>query len=202
MIVSHKFKFIFIKTTKTAGTSIEIFLSACCSQDDIVTPIIPYVEPHHPRNYEGYYNHIPGHVVRSQVGTDVWNSYYKFCVERNPWDKVLSHFHMVRAREDNTLTFERYLDKKSFPSDFQKYTEPSNSDSIILDEVLRYEQLSVDLTRTFTRLGIPFNGDLGARAKSEYRTDRRCYRDVYSSTQADLVRRAFAKEIALHGYSF
>ena len=39
MIISHKHRFIFIKTRKTAGTSIEIFLSQFCDKDDILTPI-------------------------------------------------------------------------------------------------------------------------------------------------------------------
>jgi len=39
MIISHKHKFIFIKTRKTAGTSIEIFLSQFCGKNDTLTPI-------------------------------------------------------------------------------------------------------------------------------------------------------------------
>jgi len=39
MIVSHKYQYIFLKTTKIAGTSIEISLSRFCDPDDIITPI-------------------------------------------------------------------------------------------------------------------------------------------------------------------
>ena len=38
MIVSHDRRFIFVKTSKTAGTSVEMQLSVFCGPDDIVTP--------------------------------------------------------------------------------------------------------------------------------------------------------------------
>lgn len=41
MIISHKHKFIFLKSKKTAGTSIEIYLSRFCGKDDVITPITP-----------------------------------------------------------------------------------------------------------------------------------------------------------------
>lgn len=39
MILSHKYKFIFIKTKKTASTSLEIALSKICGKKDIITPL-------------------------------------------------------------------------------------------------------------------------------------------------------------------
>jgi hypothetical protein len=41
MILSHRWRFIFIKGRKVAGTSVEIALSTLCGPDDIVTPITP-----------------------------------------------------------------------------------------------------------------------------------------------------------------
>ena len=38
MIISHKYKFIFIKTRKTAGTTIEYNLSKYLGHNDIITP--------------------------------------------------------------------------------------------------------------------------------------------------------------------
>ena len=39
MIINHRYKFIFLSTRKTAGTSIEIALSQFCDASDIITPI-------------------------------------------------------------------------------------------------------------------------------------------------------------------
>ena len=39
MIISHEHKFIFLKTKKTAGTSIELALSQLCGPDDVIPPI-------------------------------------------------------------------------------------------------------------------------------------------------------------------
>src|SRR5215471_4733089 len=109
MILSYKYKFIFIKTAKTAGTSIEYFLSKHCGPQDIVTPIVPPLQGHQPRNYEGFinpipeilqrpgklfsalrhtmasctkfYNHMPAREVKNRVPANVCSNYFKFCVE-------------------------------------------------------------------------------------------------------------------------
>jgi hypothetical protein len=229
MIISHKHKFVFIKTAKTAGTSIEVFLSKHCSPQDIVTPIFPPVEGHQPRNYEGFinpipeilerpgkffstlrpsftsrekfYNHMPAYEVRNRLPADAWNTYFKFCVERNPWEKVLSHYHMHAARKGGSLSLDEYLARGRFPINFFRYSDRSGS-RIIIDRVLRYENLLPELSEVFAQLHIPFQGTLGIAAKSEYRSDRRPYQEVFNDEQQRIVEKAFAKEIELHGYYF
>ncbi|MCE9633965.1 MAG: sulfotransferase family protein [Methylophilales bacterium] len=202
MIISHKYRFIFVKTAKTAGTSIEVFLSQHCGKSDILTPIAPPIESHTPRNHAGFYNHIPAHEIRQIIGTQVWDSYFKFCVERNPWDKVLSGYFFWKNWKFENMTFERYLANGVFPVNYIRYTEPDNPQQIMVNEVLRYEQLTEDLGRTFKQLGIPFSGSLGVNAKSEFRKDKRHYRDIYTTEQAAIVEKAFSQEIAMHGYRF
>ena len=229
MILSHKYKFVFIKTAKTAGTSIEVFLSKYCGPADVVTPITPPIEGHQPRDYQGFinpipeilerpgklfsalqhtitsrekfYRHMAASEVQQRVPSQVWNSYFKFCVERNPWDKVLSHYHMHAARKGDALSLDEYLARGRFPINYFRYTDRSGS-KIIVDRVLRYENLLAELGEVFSQLNVPFDGTLGIEAKSEYRTDRRPYQFVFNDEQRRIVENAFAREIELHGYRF
>ena len=95
MIISHTHKFIFIKSFKTAGTSIESTLSNYCSGDDVVTPLNDF---RHNRNEKGEFTHksmnaekfikldLPNlqhaeaSVIKNMVAPDIWNNYFKFSI--------------------------------------------------------------------------------------------------------------------------
>lgn len=228
MIISHKYKFIFVKTIKTAGTSIEVFLSQCCGENDIVTPIRPPVEPHFPRNYKGiwnpfseillnrgggirgtlenllhmhkYFNHIPASIIRCRTNKNIWNNYYKFCVERNPWDKSLSHYHMINHRAGGGISFDEYLERGNFCINLPIYADSKGN--LLVDKVVRYESLGNELSLVFNDLGIPFEGSLGVRAKSEHRKDRSPYKKIFSIRQKDIIAKSFKDEINMHKYVF
>ncbi len=229
MIISHEHKFIFIKTAKTAGTSIEVFLSPQCGPEDIITPIAPPVEGHQARNHEQlvnpisellqqpeglvaalrnafkrrnkFYNHMPAWLIQQRVPPRTWNTYFKFCVERNPWDKVLSHYYMTTSRAGGSLSLDQYLARGRFPINYFRYTDRSGA-KIIVDRVVRYENLMNDLAEVFAQVDVRFEGTLGVRAKSDYRTDYTPYQEVFNENQRRIVERAFAREIELHGYRF
>ena len=223
MIISHKYRFIFLKTRKTAGTSIEIALARYCGRRDVLTPIAEDDEAvrrtlgrgpqnHGPtlRDYSlrdllrlllkgrrkpgaRYYNHISAREVRTHVGEKVWGSYFKFCFERDPWDKVISQYHFDNQGRPDFDDFVRHAD---LWSDYESYTI---SGRVAVDWIGRYETLRQDLDSVCRRLGIPFDGWL-PRAKGQYRRDRRPPAEVYTPEQARLVSARFAREIELLGY--
>jgi hypothetical protein len=108
---------------------------------------------------------------------------------------------MHAAREDGSLSLDEYLARGRFPVNYFRYTDRPG-ENVIVDRILRYENLVAELGEIFSELKIPFDGSLGVAAKSEYRTDRRPYQQVFNDEQRRIVEKAFASEIELHGYRF
>ncbi|MFT4253027.1 MAG: sulfotransferase family 2 domain-containing protein [Caulobacter sp.] len=204
MIISHRYRFVFIKTRKTAGTSIEAYLSSLCGPDDVVTPVHPPEPGHQPRNAEGFANHMSAARVAAKV-PDLWRDYFTFCVERNPWDKTLSHFFMKQNSAahggDAELCLDRYLAAGDYALNLPLYASRLSGRPLV-DRVLRYEHLDQELGEVFEQLGVPWCGRLPVKAKSGWRPDRRSYREVLSLRQAVRIEKIFAREIRLHGYAW
>lgn len=230
MIISHRHKFVFIKTVKTAGTSIEAYLNQFLGPEDVATPVFPPISGFRAANYRGifnpipeivargpraiprgffdlvarrrYYNHLPAYRVRARLGAERWDRYFTFCVERNPWDKTISFFSMNQVRSGGALSWEDFVAGNRHCNNLLHYVEPRDRTRPIVDKILRFETLDHDLSEVFGHLGIPFSGSLEVRAKSGYRSDRRPYTEWYDEAQRERVARIFAEEIQLLGYEF
>ncbi len=200
MIISHKYRCIFIKTIKTAGTSIETYLSPLCGSEDVLTPIVPPEPGHLARNFEGYRNHMSAWQIRQIVTPEIWGSYFKFCVERNPWDKTVSDFCMTNARAGSKYQFADYFQRGRFCRSWELYTDEDGT--MLVDRVLRYEQLDQQLGEVFGQLGVPWPGQLSVRAKSGFRTDRKPYQEWYTAEQSAMVEQIFTDEIRTFDYAF
>ena len=217
MILSHKHKFIFIKTNKTAGTSVEIALSKFCGSDDIITKISEKDEE--TRVALGYpcaqnytiddngllecYNHMPATEVKAGVSDQIWKSYYKFCIERNPWDRVISlYYWRPHNNSDEGVMFNDFVH-----SDALKILKKRGIDlytlnhKVIVNRILRFENIEEEMARLKRKLGLDAD-ILLPRAKSHTRKDRRPYVEVYSKKEQLAVAKMFDREIRLMGYTF
>ncbi len=123
MLISHRKHFIFTKTGKTAGTSVESYFEQYCMPDG------EWQESHHGRDqyvseagiigFRGghiaqrkanpiWYNHMPARAIRNKIGQDIWERYFKFTVVRNPFDKLISGFFMYQdQKRKNPLRIDR-----------------------------------------------------------------------------------------------
>lgn len=213
MIISHKNKFIFLKTKKTAGTSIEISLSRYCGEKDILTPLAPEDEKLRerfgikPRNYLNpitnkpkFFNHYKATKVKKLIGDKVWNTYYKFSFDRNPWDKVISHYYFRTEKSKQNISFEEFVQLKKYQGAYN-YPIYTINDQIAVDYLGKYETLEDDLFKICKEIGVVFDGWL-PKAKGGYRKDQRHYRTQYNNLQKLLIENYFKKEIDLLGYKF
>lgn len=235
MIISHAHRFVFIKTQKTAGTSIEVALATVAGPDAVVTPVNPPVEGHRPRNFAlpgrpaadlrfrarslatrlrqggkppvAYFNHMSASLVAERMGTDTFDSYLSFCVERNPWDKVVSAYAWEHPGEVDPSAFRRwvatrrppsernYLAAQSLPVDFHRYS--FDGEEVAVDLVCRYEDLAAELAAALERVDLvmPAMGSakVGTRAPTPIA-------DLYDEESSAIVSAAFSREIALLGY--
>lgn len=227
MIVSHKHRFIFLKTKKTAGTSIELALSAVCGRDDIITPLAqPEDEPLRrglaPQNWRrpglvpvawrgmaelfnlsrkavDFHEHIKAEKARRFLGERVWNSYFKFAVERNPWDRQVSYWQFkMRKLGAKPMTLAEFLE--THHANLNSANIYSLDGRLAVDHLVRYEHLAGDLDHVLSHLGIDARLDL-PKAKGEYRRVGD-YRDQYDAATRNWVARTYATEIALCGYRF
>ncbi|AGA89819.1 hypothetical protein Thimo_0997 [Thioflavicoccus mobilis 8321] len=228
MIISHKYRFIFLKTRKTAGTSIELWLSQCCRSGYVFGSVEPEEPGHCPRNDRAwfnplpeianrvyapedtliswrrttgdwlrrrcYYNHIAGALVRERTNKTIWGSYWKWCVERAPEEKVMSDFYMQRATFPG-LTFGDYLNRFPLPVNFPIYCD---RDKIpLVDEIIDYRHLEERLSDLSARLGIPYTG-LRQRAKAHYTPGKRGELVSLTEAQRRKIATAFAREVRIH----
>lgn len=229
MIISHKHKFIFIKLRKTAGTSLEIALSSICEKDDIITPISKedeaaranlgfrgpqnfFVSKRHykPIDWKNlilsgqramFYNHIPAGEIKDHIPKKIWDTYYKYCFERNPWDKVISHYyHRSRAgKYDNIM---EYLLQDTGDS-IRGYDMYADDNKLLVDKIYRYEEMDSALRELSDTLGLKNNLQLPEhRAKSHFRLDKRPYREILTEEEAELIAKKYAREIKLMNYTY
>lgn len=179
-VISWNAGFLFIKTVKTAGTSLEVDLSRFVGDDAVVTPIKPEEAGHRPRNYldaagaQIFRNHMTASEIRDQIGTDRFDRLYRFCVEREPVEKTISNYRMWRYSAvhnpdgNMTLGWDDFIAQNRFPRDLQRYSEVKDGTRVLLvDHVLRYDALESQLAQVMDFVGIK-GFTLKARAKSGY----------------------------------
>jgi hypothetical protein len=194
MIASFSHDFVFVKTRKVGGTSLEIVLSSWCEGRDICTPIPAEDEAIRAgfggkaRNFRAaggvsFYNHMPARDIREAL-PGLWSRAFKFSVDRHPYEKVVSRAWWNIGRRGGSpdaelaAEIDTAIETKSYLN-FPLYCEAGR---VIVDEVWRYEEMWERLAALGQRLGkaIP---DVPPRAKGGHRRDRRPAREVLSEGQ-------------------
>ncbi len=236
VIVSHTHRFILLSTRKTASSSVEASLAQFVGPADwiAITKEIPRVE--HPffrcfgtsttwvpkeRELKKWLartgmfpalqlrKHLPAAIVREIVGEDVWQSYYKFAVDRDPWDRFISLWRW-RTRS-NGLSLDAYLDEvehlareyeldPSIGNTWSNWPVYAIGDDLAVNHVVRYERLIDDLRVVLDRLSLDWDGQLShfkRRSSGDRSADKRA---GLTQTQIDRIGQLYAREAKALGY--
>ena len=233
LLVSHTHKFIYLKTRKTAGTSVEAYFDQFClppnelsGQHDLVgrqskygicsgrndlARELPIIDP----DVQAYdvYNHMTAKELKDELGSDIWNNYYKFCVVRNPWDRAVSMFWFkdsllrYKLEQDPDLSFEKIAEQFNVYADAKEHwMQPdtqhwSIDGQLVVDDVIHYETLEEDCARissmfdhTFTEL---------PRFKTNSRKLKLHYREYYTNPEVlEKLTELFMPYSKQFGYTF
>lgn len=215
MLISHRYKFIYFKTVKTAGTSIETALEKYCLPEghDDVPVVTPKIETEagvigargHFAETEHWRNHMQAADIRRGVSPEVWDGYYKFCNLRNPWDKTVSWFHFKnpamkgKSHDEIVTTFRTWLRAAHSIGQDQKIYMIENVP--VMDDYIHYESMADDFDRICNNLGL----EPGAipRHKTKERGQKKIpYQQYYDAATRNIVANRYKTAIAHFDWAF
>lgn len=192
MIFSKKHRFLFIKTRKTAGSTLEGVLYPILGKEDICTGSERDGTPalNCPANTNGHQT-----VNLKSIPSD----YLTFSIERNPFDKVVSSYFWHRNIKPHifgTMDFPEYIEKCSLlPLDWELYQG--------CDIIFKYEEMS-EMYRylsDYTGEDLALKTANSLNFKSGFRQIGN-YRNIHTNETVRRVTQLFAREIDRFGYRY
>jgi hypothetical protein len=217
-LISHRARFIFLKTHKTASTSVEVALEGLCAPAGATNgahyrPMLiteAGIIGGRGKAAEGaeWRNHMSARSVRAGIGRRIWRDYAKITTVRNPFDRMVSMFwsRMEEDRRETLIEEDFELVRMEFLA-FLQGAGPSNNMNKLtiagryaIDHVLYFETLAEDFAELAVALQLP--AAPLPRLKSDRRKRSEPWRDYYSRDARHIVERSAAFELAFFGYDF
>ena len=216
MLLSPKYRFLFVHIAKTGGTSVRAALAPLRWRDPLYIP----------QFIASRLSHLTGHRIASKLPRhariiaakemlphELFEKLFKFAFVRNPWDLQVSSWHHLKRERPHLVEhlpdFESFLRWKLDPErPYQYHIDTSIErqtdylrdldDTILVDFIGKYENLQEDYEEVCRRIGIN-PPPLPHKRKATGRTD---YRQYYDDATAQLLAGYFKADIEEFGYKF
>jgi hypothetical protein len=182
MPVNHRHKCIFIHIAKCGGSSVNKVLRA-----------------HGGIDFHGgipMKHHSPWWQLQEWLTRRQWQTYFKFAIIRNPWDRIVSQYedHQVTRYE---MPFKEFL-KLPYLCPPCCSLIVDNGGGIQVDQVVQFENYEEEMQKIWNRIGIKIAKTPHMRkAKS-----RRPYREYYNWQMRSFVAHRYKQDIEYFGYTF
>jgi hypothetical protein len=195
MLISEKYKFLFVHIPKTAGTSIKMALEPFCEvkQFDYV-PSEDRLKSKPDNSFK-----IRLHTKLSNELASEHAAKYKFCVVRNSWEWYASYWRFSTTQHHNkhvqNLSWNEYMD-------YVKIHKPTQASFVykdekwLVDDFIIYDGLEEGFIRICNNIGI------AAELKHHNQLSSFDYFDLYSLKQKDLIAKICEKEIERFEWKF
>jgi hypothetical protein len=216
MLLSLRYKFLFVHIAKTGGTSVRVALGPYRWKDPYRIPLFLCSRlssiTHHRLGCK-FPRHAKAIAAREMLPRELFDQLFKFAFVRNPWDLQVSSYHHIQRERPHLLSgindFETFLRWKLDSDRKYHYIIDTSIElqsdyivdlhgNIIVDYIGRYERLEDDFREACNRIGIhPPKLPRKRQAK-----DRTAYKEYYTNATAQLVAQYFKRDIEMFGYSF
>ena len=204
VLVSHKYKFIYIKNVKVAGTSVESFFGKYCIDPEKDYTYNDGINEHidefgilgsRGNNLNNKWrNHINATKIKSFLGEKTFNEYLKFCVIRNPYDKMVSLYFFRKSK----LSFKEFV-KQTRCNNLNKHSINGKS---VCNYFIRFEHIEEDIKTLCKKLKIDsYDISLLPQHKSGIRKSKKHWSEYYDDETKKIVYNKHKKEFELLGYN-
>ena len=210
VLVSHKYKFIYIKNRKVASTSVESFFGKYCQNPN---KEFDYTKESSSQKIDEYgiigrrgrgignkwRKHKSASLIKEDLGENKFNKYIKFCVIRNPYDKMVSKYYWDNRGKEEKGSFKEFAIKYNC-NNLDVHCIDGKS---VCDYFIRYENLEEDIIKLCKILNIK-DYDINdlPKFKSNVRKDKSHYSTFYDEETRKIVYEKHKKEFELFGYTF
>jgi hypothetical protein len=153
--------------------------------------------------------HVSAVIVKREF-PEFFESFHKFCVVRNPWDRVVSDYYWrlsSRGLDEKNIGFDYYvslLEDKSLadplrlrPIHISNYPIYTIEGDVVADTVIKYENLLDDISLVEKELGLNINLTK-YKAKTNIRPKEY---NLYTESLFKKVYKIYKAEVDLHGYT-
>lgn len=219
MILSTSHRFLFVHVPKTAGTALTAALDPF-GVTGTRTPWQRLARQLHLRADPGrayFRKHETAAVIRARLGAASYDGFLSFSVVRNPFDHAVSHYEYLkefrnaaRAAAFAAMSFAEYLAYRTtarglFVPSFavlpdQAHWLVDGAGRLLVKRVMRFETLAADFAALTAELGLPgvtMERVNPTRAKAVPKR----LASYYDDGTAETVRRLYARDFGLFGYS-